>query len=107
MYDWDQFTGDRPSFEPDAMTTDELQSLMGLAYKKFYFRPRYILRRLASCTSMEEIRRNVAGFEGLRKVQVDPELMAYDQAERAGAVGCGVMGADALPAQARQTNGRS
>lgn len=103
MYDWDRFTGDKPSFEPDAMTPEQLQTLMGLAYKKFYFRPRYILRRLAGCTSMEEIRRNVAGFEGLRKVTAEPDSpeAAYQAPERAGAVGCGVVGPDELPATAR------
>ncbi len=96
MYDWDRFTGDKPSFEPDAMTPEELQKLMGLAYKRFYMRPRYIFRRLIKCTSLEEIRRNVAGFEGLRKVTEDPNTMG----DRAGAVGCGVVPPDQIPAGA-------
>lgn len=98
FYGWDRFTGDKPSFVPDAMTPDELQTLMGLAYKRFYFRASYMFQRALKCTSIEEIRRNIAGFEGLRKIQADPaeamEQMAYDAPERAGAVGCGTLEPD-------------
>ncbi len=102
FYDWSQFTGDKPSFVPDAMSPAELKTLMALAYKRFYFRPSYILRRAMSCTSLEEIRRNIAGFEGMRKIVDGPEdlLAAYAAPERAGNQGCGTLPPDALPPRA-------
>lgn len=105
FYGWDQFTGDKPSFRPDPMTPEQLQTLLKLAYKRFYFRASYMVGRALKCTSLEEIRRNIAGFEGLRKIQADPAEAALEAAyaapERAGAVGCGTAAPDAVPAGAQ------
>lgn len=98
LYGWESFTGDMPSFVSETMTPTELQTLLKLAYRRFYFRPSYLLRRALSCTSLEEIRRNVAGFEGLKKITITNEELArsgprvadYQTPDRAGVIGCGV-----------------
>jgi anaerobic magnesium-protoporphyrin IX monomethyl ester cyclase len=49
------------------LTTEELVALMGHAYKRLYFRPRYLLKRLKGIRHFSELKRNVkAGFSVLK-----------------------------------------
>ena len=50
------------SFVPFSMTRKELISLKILAYKKFYLRPNYIVKRALRIRSLEDIKRNLRGF---------------------------------------------
>ncbi len=108
MFDWSRFTGDGPCYQTDAMTQHQLESLLKLAYRRFYFRPSYILKRgLRSLTSMEEMRKNIAAWEGLRKIDTrtieEAQVQSlYAAPERMGAVGCGTVAPDAVPARARE-----
>lgn len=53
------------SYVPESMTKGELEKLLSLSYRKFYFRPSYILRRLLKIRSFEDLRRDIVGFFGL------------------------------------------
>ena len=43
--------------------TQELKNIQRLAFRKFYFRPGYVLRRISRIRSIKDIRRN---YEGLK-----------------------------------------
>lgn len=53
------------SYVPETMTKGELEKLLTLSYRKFYFRVFYILRRILKIRSFEDLRRNIVGFFGL------------------------------------------
>ncbi|MFH1202730.1 MAG: radical SAM protein [Candidatus Omnitrophota bacterium] len=49
-------------FVPEALTKDEFKEFLDFANKKFYLRPSYILRRLASIRSLTELQGQIKGF---------------------------------------------
>jgi len=50
------------SFVPKTMTLEDLKELRVIAYRRFYLRPRYVLRRLFKIHSMEDVKRNFRGL---------------------------------------------
>ena len=49
------------------LSTEELNNLYNLAYKEFYFRPKYIIKRLLKQTSMKELLRSInAGMQVIK-----------------------------------------
>jgi radical SAM superfamily enzyme YgiQ (UPF0313 family) len=50
------------SFVPHSMTLDDLKELRVLAYRRFYLRPSYILRRALTMRSPEDVLRNLKGL---------------------------------------------
>jgi len=69
---WREFAADpRPGFVPPywpgGLSADELNELRGYAYKRFYLRPRYVLRELLKMRSLAEFGRKVrAGIAVMR-----------------------------------------
>ena len=54
----------RPRFWEEHFSTDELRELCELFYRRFYGRPKFMLRRLAQIRSFGELRRNLrAGYK--------------------------------------------
>jgi anaerobic magnesium-protoporphyrin IX monomethyl ester cyclase len=53
-YDMDNIT-----FVPHSMRAGELEALMRTAYRRFYLRPSYILRRLGTVRSLADLRHNI------------------------------------------------
>jgi radical SAM superfamily enzyme YgiQ (UPF0313 family) len=45
--------------------TKELESMQKLAFKKFYFRPKYFIKRLMMIKSFEDLKRNIEGIKFL------------------------------------------
>lgn len=59
------FTGNTITFVPYSMTKNQLEKLRYLAYRKFYLRPAYILKRIKKLRSLEEIKKSINGFIAL------------------------------------------
>lgn len=53
-------------FVPHTMTREELQELLHTAYRRFYLRPHYIIRRALKVRSTEDLRQNIRGFLAFR-----------------------------------------
>jgi radical SAM superfamily enzyme YgiQ (UPF0313 family) len=58
------------SFVPHTMTVKDLKELRVMAYRRFYFRPRYIWRRLRQMRSFDDLSRNVRGFLAAARLRV-------------------------------------
>ncbi|MEK6948009.1 MAG: radical SAM protein [Nanoarchaeota archaeon] len=52
-------------YVPNTMKAEELQSLLKIAYKKFYFRPTYVAKRVLKLRSIEDIKK---AWKGVRAV---------------------------------------
>jgi len=50
------------NFVPHNMTKSELEKILRLAYKKFYIRPGYMLKRLLQIETIEDVKQNLRGF---------------------------------------------
>lgn len=60
--DLSKMTLNQLAFIPHSMTTEEMMRLYTVAYRRFYRRPSYILRRAALMRSFEDFKMNVRGF---------------------------------------------
>lgn len=62
--DWSKYLigGDEPTYVNPGIEITELKELQKKAYKKFYFRPRFILKSLNNIRSFSDLRRYVKGF---------------------------------------------
>jgi radical SAM superfamily enzyme YgiQ (UPF0313 family) len=56
----------RVGFVPHTMTPEQVQDLLRLAYRRFYGRPSYMLRRFWRMRSLEDLRQNVRGWLAFR-----------------------------------------
>jgi radical SAM superfamily enzyme YgiQ (UPF0313 family) len=56
-----QYTIWFPVYVPAGMTAEELAQMQREAYRRFYLRPSYVLRRLRSIRSFADLRRNLVG----------------------------------------------
>ncbi len=63
--DLTDFTYQGAAFIPYSMTRDEITMLRQIAFRRFYSRPRFILKRIAGMRSMHDFRIAVKGFKGL------------------------------------------
>jgi len=50
------------NFVPHEMTKAEMEGLLQLAYREFYMRPRYVLKRLLQMRTIEDFKQNLRGF---------------------------------------------
>ncbi len=55
-------------FVPYTMTNEELHKVIAKAYRKFYMRPYFILRRLMKIRSIEDLKQNMRGFFAFSQV---------------------------------------
>lgn len=62
---FDDMTTHKVIFTPNTMTKEELESLVPIAYKKFYLRFGYILNRLLKTRGINDIRCGYAAFKAL------------------------------------------
>jgi radical SAM superfamily enzyme YgiQ (UPF0313 family) len=61
-----EYSVHNPVFLPHGYKSkEELQDMQKLAYRKFYFRPRYILKKITSIRSMTDIQKYAAGLKFL------------------------------------------
>jgi len=81
LYDhdfWREFAADpRPDFSPlswtENFTQDQLQGFLQEAYRRFYCRPGYVLKRILRVRSVGELlRKGRLGFKMLRGMLLEP-----------------------------------
>ena len=68
------FTFQGAAFVPHSMTRDEILRARQLAFRKFYSRPSFLLRRLAAIRSLEDCRTAVTGLRSLFWLWMDRML---------------------------------
>ena len=51
------------TFVPHTMAVDDVAELLTIAYKKFYFRPRYLVKKFFAQRSLEDVRRNLRRYQ--------------------------------------------
>ncbi len=68
--DLENVTGNTVTFVPHSMTREQLESLVPLAYRKFYLRPKYVFNYLKRMRSFEDVKRAVNGFRAVVSMKV-------------------------------------
>ncbi len=66
--DWDKFSPVNPdeiTFVPVGLTAAELKEFQKKAYKHFYLRPGFMLKKLLSIRSLDELKINVVGMKSI------------------------------------------
>ena len=63
--DLEDYTYQGIAFTPHSMTRDEVAELRQLGFKRFYSRPGYLLRRLFSIRSFNDIKAALSGLKSL------------------------------------------
>ena len=64
--DFKQYNVWMPVFLPSGYSTiEELQNVHRLAFRRFYLRPRYIIKKIMKIRNFGDLRRNIAGFKFL------------------------------------------
>lgn len=70
-YDFAQyFWHEKPVFETDTLSAEEMLNLYQNAYRKFYFQPKYVLKRLKKMNSFQELKNNLRGLLTLIRNQL-------------------------------------
>jgi len=64
-YDFDKMNLLTVSYIPDSLTKEELERLLKISYRKFYFRLGYLYKRIKKIRSFEDLRKNIVGFLGM------------------------------------------
>lgn len=71
--DWDQYINllstARPVIAAGELSVDRLMELQKFFFRQFYFRPGYLLRRLAKLRSMQHLRQDMRGLKSIFKLQ--------------------------------------
>jgi len=63
--DWTVFDGAHVVYTPPGVTEKEIYRLIVEAYRKFYFNPRFILKRISKIRSLEDLKKNLTGAKGI------------------------------------------
>lgn len=64
-HNFDYFTENRVVFTPYTMTEQQLADTVSYAYRKFYLRPSYILKRLSRINSIEDLKKGIRGIRAV------------------------------------------
>lgn len=64
-YNWDDYTLAKPVMRLENLTPEQIKGLYQLMYKKFYFRPVYIIKKLTSIRTIDDIKVLTEGFNAL------------------------------------------
>jgi radical SAM superfamily enzyme YgiQ (UPF0313 family) len=63
--DLDDYTYQGAAFVPHSMTREEIASLRHIAFKTFYSRPKFLLRRIFGLRSLNDLRAALVGVRSL------------------------------------------
>jgi hypothetical protein len=63
--DLTDYTYQGAAFTPHTMTREEIAKLRQMAFKRFYSRPGYVLRRILALRSMTDVRAVVKGAQSM------------------------------------------
>ncbi len=50
------------SFVPEGMTEEQITTLIKLGHKRFYLRPRHVVRRIVKMRNIHDLKKNIKGF---------------------------------------------
>ncbi len=64
-YDWDDYTLAKPVMRLENLTSDEIKELYLLMYRSFYMSPRFIIKKIFSIRSIDDIKVLTEGFFAL------------------------------------------
>ena len=64
-YDWDDYTLAKPVMRLENLTEQEIHSLYNLMYKRFYLRPRFILKKALSIRNINDLGILLGGFKAV------------------------------------------
>jgi len=67
--DWSEYDLANSVMELPTVSTEELNRLYRVAYREFYFRPGYLLRRLLRMRSFEDIKMNLQALRSIMFVR--------------------------------------
>jgi radical SAM superfamily enzyme YgiQ (UPF0313 family) len=80
--DLSDFTYQGAAFVPHTMTRDQVAELRQIAFKRFYSRPSYIMRRFFALRTMNDVKASVKGFRSLFWLWVKRDLFRRQQGVR-------------------------
>lgn len=70
--DWSKYESTSyPVYAPDGASRDVVWSMFNKAYREYYIRPHYIIKRLTKLRSLSDVGRDVNSFFGLVKMLVE------------------------------------
>ncbi len=72
--DWERFTFDGTPFVPHTMSVEELERLRSIAFRRFYVRPRYMIKRLLKVRTADDLRVLYIGMKSLFWLMVKKNL---------------------------------
>jgi len=64
------------TFVPHTMTVEEVGELLTLAHKKFYMRPKFLVKKFLAQRSLEDVRRNLRGFLAYSRLKAEDHYEA-------------------------------
>ena len=77
-YNWDDYYGSTPLLKLDTLTPEETRYYFRKMAFKFYFRPKFIFKKLISLNSFQELKINFFGFLGLFSFFIESDWFVYD-----------------------------
>jgi radical SAM superfamily enzyme YgiQ (UPF0313 family) len=69
--DWDRYSPVNPeeiTFVPNGLSEEELKEFQARAYKQFYMRPKFIIKKFLSIRSLGELKANIAGAGSITRL---------------------------------------
>ncbi len=64
-HDWDDYNLGKPVMKLENMSSEEIKSLYRLMYRSFYFRPRYVIKKILSIRTWDDCKMLFGGFKAL------------------------------------------
>ncbi len=77
--DTDHATFQHAAYVPDTMTKEQLVELRSIAFKRFYGRPRYVLRRVKNLRTGSDVRALFAGARSMANMFMDKDTFNPDK----------------------------
>ena len=81
----DRWSLQKVCFVPHTMTLDQMCRLKELAFRRFYMRPRFLLHKVLTIRSLEDIRRYTRGFMAYSRVRASEFAANGDEPANRGA----------------------
>lgn len=73
----EEFTFEGAAFIPHTMTREEIERLRTIAFRKFYLRPRYIIRKLLQVRSYHELKAMLTGLRSLLWIALKEDALKF------------------------------
>ena len=77
--DYTDYTYQGAAFVPFSMTREEIAELRQIAFRRFYGRPSYMLRRLLKLRNLNDVKASIKGLKSLFWILVQRDLFGQDR----------------------------